>query len=101
LTPSLIRPVPFNRTRPRIVGGQTTERDIIMSNDTKTGQKPTHELFAVKDGKEGKSFWTKIGAAWPHKDGNGFSLKFDFYPADGQAIQLRVIKAKAEKGGAQ
>lgn len=72
-----------------------------MSSDTKTGQKPTHELFAVKDGAEGKGFWTKIGAAWPHKDSKGFSLKFDFYPADGQAIQLRVIKAKAGKGGAQ
>jgi len=73
-----------------------------MTSNTKTGQKPTHELFAVKDGAEGKkAFWTKIGAAWPHKDGNGFSLKFSFYPADGQAIQLRVIKAKAEKGGVQ
>lgn len=72
-----------------------------MSNDTKTGQKPTHEIFAVKDVTDGKTVWTKIGAAWPHKDAGGFSLKFDFYPADGQAIQLRVIKTKAEKGGAQ
>jgi hypothetical protein len=53
-----------------------------MSNGTKTGQKPTRELFAVKEGADGK----------------GFSLKFDFYPADPQqAIQLRTIKAKEEK----
>jgi hypothetical protein len=73
-----------------------------MSNNTKTGQKPTYEVFTVQNGaEEGKAVWTKIGAAWPHKDGKGFSLKFSFYPADGQAIQLRVIKAKAEKGGVQ
>jgi len=72
-----------------------------MKDDSKPKQKPTHELFAVKDGAEGKAFWTKIGAAWPHKDGKGFSLKFDFYPADGQAIQLRAVKAKTEKGGVQ
>ncbi len=73
-----------------------------MTNTTNTGQKPTHELFAVKDGAESKkAFWTKIGAAWPHKDGKGLSLKFDFYPAGGQSIQLRVIKAEAGKGGVQ
>jgi hypothetical protein len=73
-----------------------------MPNTTNTGQKPTHELFAVKGGAEGKkAFWTKIGAAWPHKDGKGLSLKFTFYPADGKSIQLRVIKAKGEKGGVQ
>jgi hypothetical protein len=92
LTPSLIRPVPFSRTRPRIVRGQTQERNTLMTNTTKTGQKPTHEIFAVKDGTEGKSCWTKIGAAWPHKDGKGFSLKFDSYPPDGQSIQLRLAK---------
>ena len=73
-----------------------------MTSTTKTGQKPTHEVFAVKNGAEGqKAFWTKIGAAWPHKDGKGFSLKLASYPADGQTIQLRVTKAKDEKGGVQ
>ncbi|MDR3568717.1 MAG: hypothetical protein P4L43_11885 [Syntrophobacteraceae bacterium] len=72
-----------------------------MTN-TNTGQKPTHELFAVKDSAEGKkAFWTRIGAAWPHKDGKGLSPKFDFYPADGQSIQLRVLKTEGKKGGAQ
>jgi len=70
-------------------------------NETKTGQRPTHEIFAVKEAAKGKAFWTKIGAAWPHKDGNGFSLKFASYPAAGQTVQLRIIKAKGEKGGAQ
>lgn len=72
-----------------------------MTTNTKTGQKPTHEIFAVKDGEDGKAYWTKIGGAWPHKDGKGISLRIAFYPADGQRIELRVKETKAEKGGAQ
>ena len=76
-----------------------------MENATCKGQKPTYEVFAVKNGTEGKKVWTKIGAAWPHKDGKGFSLKgFTInersVPDDSHSVHLRVIRAKAEKGGA-
>jgi hypothetical protein len=46
-----------------------------------------------------KPTWTEIGAAWPHKDGKGFSLKFNGKPAEGADIVLRIATAK--KGGAQ
>ena len=100
MTPPLIRPVPFNRTRPRIVRGQIKERNIIMSNDSKTGQKPTYEVFTVQDGAEGKASWTKIGAAWPHKDGKGFTIK-GFTLEGGLKVHLRAVEAKADKGGVQ
>ncbi len=52
-----------------------------MSTDSK---QPSHELFAVTDSKTGgKAFWTKIGAAWPTKDGKGFSLKIELMPVAG------------------
>lgn len=47
--------------------GPNTERKITTLNYTKAGLKPTHELFAVKEGADSRAFWTKIGAAWPHK----------------------------------
>jgi hypothetical protein len=71
-----------------------------MSNTTKTGQKPAYEVFTVEDGAEGKAVWTKIGAAWPHKDGKGFSLK-GFTLGGGLKVHLRAVEAKAEKGGVQ
>lgn len=44
--------------------------------------KPTHNLYHVIDqdnpvdnGKRG--IWTRIGAAWPHGDGKGFSVTLD------------------------
>ena len=41
----------------------------------------------------GKSYWTKIGVAWPNKNGEGYIVRLDAVPAsvDGQySIHLRV-----------
>ena len=54
---------------------------------TSSGNRPTHIAYQVRDsGDDG--FWTRIGAAWPHKDGKGFSLQLDAVPLDGR-IALR------------
>ena len=70
-----------------------------MSNDTATKNRPTHRVFSVARVAEGDSKWTEIGAAWPHRDGQGFNLKLNAMPANGADIVLRVATAK--KGGAQ
>lgn len=36
-----------------------------------------------------KGFWTRIGAAWDHKDGEGYTLALDLVPVDGGRIVLR------------
>lgn len=28
----------------------------------------------------GKGFWTRIGSAWAHKDGNGFNIQLESTP---------------------
>lgn len=50
---------------------------------------PTHIAFHVRDTKDGKGFWTRIGSAWTHKDGKGFNVQIDVVPLDGR-ITLRV-----------
>lgn len=55
-----------------------------MSNN-----QPTLHAFTVEEGNGDRAFWTRIGALWPHKDGEGFNLKLDHYPARGQDIVLR------------
>lgn len=45
----------------------------------------------------GKSFWTKIGVAWPSKNGPGYIVRLDAMPApvEGQfVIHLREPLAK-------
>ncbi len=62
-----------------------------MSNTEKEtkASAPTHIAYQVREGSE-KSYWTRIGAAWRHKDGKGFSVQLDCVPLDGR-ISLRVV----------
>lgn len=51
---------------------------------------PTHILYAVINrGRNRKSIWQPIGAAWPNHDGKGFSIRFDLLPMQGQDLVLR------------
>ena len=62
-----------------------------MSNtDTQTtsGKAPTHIAYQVREGNP-KGYWTRIGAAWAHKDNKGFSIQLECVPLDGR-ISLRV-----------
>lgn len=54
---------------------------------------PTHIAYQVRNGKESESFWTRIGSAWQHSDGNGFNIQLDAMPLDGR-ITLRVPSEK-------
>jgi len=65
-----------------------------MSNDEKTKTPPSHRVYAVSPDGEEKSTWTEIGAAWPHKDGEGFSLMFTARPLEGAQIVLRRPNAR-------
>jgi hypothetical protein len=48
-------------------------------------------VFTVEDfesnGKAGRR-WTKIGAAFPHKEGIGFSIELKAFPIDGRLVVL-------------
>jgi hypothetical protein len=52
------------------------------------GRKPTLVAYAVKDpvGAQHKPIWTRIGAAWPHENGAGYSVRLDALPLDGRIV---------------
>lgn len=73
----------------------------MARNQTENGKEqretvaPT--LIAYHVAKRGKdSFWTRIGAAWEHKDGEGFSIQLDLLPTDGGRIVLRPKQEKPD-----
>ena len=71
---------------------------------TTSPTRPTPRIDAVTQGKDDKSNWLDIGAAWPHKDGDGFNLRFDQFPLGGAEIVIRKAKPKSQpqaEGGAQ
>ncbi len=50
---------------------------------------PSHIAYHVRDREGKKGIWTRIGSAWAHADGKGFSLQVEMVPLDGR-ISLRV-----------
>ena len=43
-----------------------------------SGERPSHKCFVVEDRAEGDerdAFWTRVGSAWPHKDGKGLNVQ--------------------------
>lgn len=57
---------------------------------------PPHGVFVVEGEGEGeKAFWTKIGCAWPHQDGNGFNVTLSAVPLSGRIV-LRTRKEAGE-----
>lgn len=53
-----------------------------MAND------PVLIAYTVKRLADGKSAWTKIGAAFPHQSGNGLTVTLDAAPFDGRIVLL-------------
>lgn len=50
----------------------------------------------------GKSYWTRIGVAFPNKNGAGFMVKLDAMPASNEGqftIHLREPRPRDESGG--
>lgn len=70
-----------------------------MSNDrsdnehTAPSSKPSLLCYTVRVYGDGKNAsWSRIGAAWAHKDGKGYEVRMDSVPVDGRL----VLRAKAE-----
>lgn len=58
---------------------------------------PTHRLYRVT-GEGEKTIWTPIGAAWPNKDGAGFSITCDLVPLTGRIVMRKVKAQNADQG---
>jgi hypothetical protein len=63
------------------------------TNNQPASNSPTHIAYHVRNREGGKGFWTRIGSAWQHKDGNGFNIQIEIVPLDGR-LTLRVASEK-------
>lgn len=69
-----------------------------MKRTTKSTH-PTHSVFVV-EGEGETAFWTRIGTAWPHKDGSGFNLQLSAMPVAGRLV-IRKARPQGERGAAR
>ena len=51
-----------------------------------TPRKPSLIAYSVKLNGEDEAIWTRIGAAWPHRKGPGFSIQLDALPLEGRIV---------------
>ena len=72
----------------------TDSKQLQAANNTAPSTAPDLIAYQVREVKEGKDFWTRIGSAWSHKDGKGFTVQLDAVPLDGR-ITLRRPEEKA------
>jgi hypothetical protein len=66
-----------------------------MNQQTKS-KRPSHAVYVV-EGEGERAFWTKIGAAWQHEDGDGFNVSLTAIPLTGRLV-IRKPKADPEAG---
>ncbi len=65
------------------------------NENTHTSKAPTHIAYQVRDREGQKGIFTRIGAAWPHKDGKGFNIQLEVVPLDGR-VSLRLASEKKD-----
>lgn len=53
------------------------------------------DVFVTKE-VNGKTFWTKIGAAFPHRDGTGFNVQLDALPIYGKLVLRPPLPPREE-----
>lgn len=70
----------------------------MAKQNTSTAAKPTHRLYRV-EGEGENARWTEIGAAWPNRDGKGFSITCGAMPLQGRMVMRTITERAATAGG--
>ncbi len=63
--------------------------------------KPHHLVYVVEDIDEDESFWTCIGASFPHSDKKGFNILLRALPAGGRLVLRKYTEKPPDKLAAQ
>lgn len=58
--------------------------------------RPSHGVYIV-EGEGKKAFWTRIGAAWAHEDGDGFTVRLTCIPLEGRMVVRKPRKEEDKK----
>lgn len=69
-----------------------------MTTANNNSKKPSHYVYSVREGSEnGQDYWTKIGVAFAHNDGKGFSVLLESFPINGKLTIRQPDPAKDRK----
>ena len=69
------------------------DHDVRKKNGA--AKMPSHYAYQVNESQDGKSFFNRVGAAFAHKDGEGYNIVLDAVPVDGR-ITLRTPQERLQ-----
>ena len=70
--------------------------DDTHNRDTQPKRSKAYDAYAVKNGKDGKGYFNRIGAAFAHRDGKGFDIDMAATPVNGR-VTLREPKDRLDE----
>jgi hypothetical protein len=68
-----------------------------MTNENTGRNQPSHAVYIV-EGEGETTYWTKIGAAWPHTKDDGFNIQLSALPLTGKLV---IMKRQPKQQGGQ
>lgn len=61
-------------------------RDERDEQGADSAKRPSFGAYQVNEGKDGESYFNRVGAAFAHKDGKGHTIQLDALPLDGRIV---------------
>ena len=68
----------------------------MKDQDNTYNKQPDYIAYNVQQSRNGKGHWTRIGAAWQHKDGKGYDIDMSCTPVDGR-VTLREMRDQRQQ----
>ena len=65
-------------------------------SDNRQPSRPSHIAYQVNEGQEGKSYFNRVGAAFAHRDGQGYNVVLDAVPMNGH-VTLRTPQERLDQ----
>lgn len=65
-------------------------------NQQTSSSRPSHLAYTVREGQNGESYFNRVGAVFPHKDGEGYNIQLDATPVDGK-LTVRSLKDRLDQ----
>jgi hypothetical protein len=59
-------------------------------------KKPTLIAYSVREREGQKAVWTRIGTAWPHGNGPGFTIQLEALPIGDRIVRTEPKAEEAE-----
>ena len=63
------------------------------NTQNESGKQPDYIAYNVQETKQGKPVFNRVGAAWQHKDGQGYDIQLESMPVNGR-VTLREMRDK-------